>query len=69
MLYSKFNYPGVPAEDHRTELTNTIKTAASRHSKLWARTLFRVFKAHQDLHDAHSSDLKTMNQLDMFPHQ
>ncbi|CAF4262679.1 unnamed protein product, partial [Rotaria magnacalcarata] len=34
---------------------------------LAARTLFRVFIACWDLHDAHRSGSKAIEQLDMFP--
>ena len=39
------------------------------NNKLAARTLFRVFIAHYDLHDAHSSDSKAIDQLVTLPRE
>jgi len=48
-------------------IKNTTKMQHLDSNKLAARTLSRVFIAHYDLHDAHSSDSKAIEQLVIFP--
>ncbi len=63
---SKFSFP---EGDHSFLLKNTVKMQYLINNKLLTRNLFRVFVAHQGLHDAHSSDSKVREQLVAFPHK
>ncbi len=63
---SKFSFP---EGDHSFLLKNTVKMQYLINNKLLTRNLFRVFVAHQGLHDAHSPDSKVREQLVAFSRQ
>jgi hypothetical protein len=65
----KIQFSGVPEGDHGIGLKNTIKTQYLDRNKLAARTLFTVFIARYDIHDAHSSDLKAIYHLGTLPRE
>ncbi len=52
--------------NHGILLKNTVKMEYPGSDKLYARTLSRVFMAHEGLHDAQSPGLKARRQLGPF---
>ena len=66
-LNSKLSFSGVSEGVPSIMLKNIVKIQYLDRNKLAARTLFRVFIAHQGLHDAHSPDSKAREQLVPFP--